>query len=273
MEDGRVGPRFLGRLGVFLRIVAPFVLIVLALFVVAREIRRHHPDQETLWPSREEIVAYFERLARKKNPSSEDKYLYCGIVFLVTLSCLPVSPFEIAAGYIFGWEAMLVALPGKIGGSIAAFALGRFFWADILSRRLAHRQTFVALQLALAQNEWRFMFLIRLMYVPQWAKNYGLSVLSSARLSVFAVATTVVSLGFSVLFTYIGTTSDQLVVQVEQGGVLSIAILAFGLGTAIVGSLYISAAVQREAALLQTPFALIGEGEPHQARSHSAEYI
>jgi uncharacterized membrane protein YdjX (TVP38/TMEM64 family) len=251
--------RFLTRFLVFTRIITPFLLILLGLYIVAFEIKRHHPEQQGLFPSKEEILDYFRKLAKKSGHiKPQDKYIYFGVVFLITLGCLPVSPFEIAAGYIFGWEGMFIALPGKILGSLAAFLIGRIFWADVLRSLLAHRETFVGLQLAIQHNEWRFMFLIRFMYLPQWAKNYGTSILN-VRVVVFAVTTVVVSLVYSVLFTYIGKTSDRLVVEVENGGVLAIGILAVGLGTAIFGLLYISSVVKQEISALHARYRLVDE--------------
>jgi uncharacterized membrane protein YdjX (TVP38/TMEM64 family) len=240
-----------------IRILAPFFIIAFCLVAFAIEIRRRNPDHASIFPTKDEVLDYFKNLAHHRGRhTANDKWVYFGVVLLATISCLPVSPFEIAAGYIFSWEAMIIALPAKIIGSILSFIIGRIFWAELIRDALVRRDFFQGLQSAFVHNEWKFMFLIRIMYLPQWAKNYGLSVLN-VRIFTFTVATTVVSAVFSVLFTYIGRTSEDIFEEIQDGGVLSVAVLFIGLSFAVFTLIYISAAVKNEISVLHAHRRLI----------------
>jgi len=88
---------------------------------------------------------------------------------------------------------------------------------------------------------------VRLMYLPQWIKNYAISVLD-VRLKVFVVSTTLVSFLYSLAFTYIGLSSQKMVEELQQGSVLAVIVIASAIGFAVFGLLWISSAVRRELA-------------------------
>ena len=245
----------------------PFLLISLALLFVAAALHAMHP--ESAWiPSFSDIKYYFKDLARKPRESLnfDDRLLFFILVVLATMACLPVTPFEIAAGYIFGWGGLKIALPAKVLGSIISFTISRFCWFDLVRAALRGNVLFTALEVAFSQNEWKVLFLVRAMYLPQGIKNYGIGVLN-VRLSVFTVATSIVSSLYSVAFTYIGVTSENLARELRGGGLLSVVILGIGLGLGIVGMIWMSALVKSQVNRLGTYSPI----DTHEERRVSAD--
>jgi uncharacterized membrane protein YdjX (TVP38/TMEM64 family) len=239
---------FIGRCLYWLRVIAPFLLIFVCLNLITLEIRKHDSDATSWLPTSQELKEYFKALASNRgNETDGDKAAYSVMVFLVTISCLPVTPFELAAGFLFQWEALAIALPAKVLGCFASFAIGRLCWQDMLRARLAHKPLFRSLEAAVVRNEWKFMTLIRLMYLPQWVKNYAVSILT-VRLKVFAISTTLISALYSVAFTYIGLSSQKMVEELQQGSTIAVLVIASAIGFAVFGLLWISSAVRAELA-------------------------
>jgi uncharacterized membrane protein YdjX (TVP38/TMEM64 family) len=98
---------------------------------------------------------------------------------------------------------------------------------------------------AIARDEWKFIFLIRAMYFPEWLKNYGISIFN-VRFRVFLVATFSVSLVYSAAFTYIGKSSEKLIEELHGGSGLSVLVIATAIGFAVYGIVWISSSVRRE---------------------------
>ena len=232
----------------WLKVISPVLLIIGCLSLITMEIRKHDSAATSWLPTSAELGDYFKALAENRgNEKDEDKIAFAVLVFLATVACLPITPFELAAGFLFHWEALVIALPAKVLGCIASFIIGRFFWKDLLRSRLASRPVFQGFESAIIRSEWKFMTLIRLMYLPQWVKNYAVSILS-VRIRVFIVTTTAVSCMYSLAFTYIGLSSEKMVEELQTGNAISVAVIACAIGFAVFGFLWISSAVRAELA-------------------------
>ena len=251
-----------------IRLMLPLVLIIAALILFSSQLSDSH-----LFPSLKDILRYFKTLSKNRNAheSIHDEELYGLMVALATVACLPVTPFEIAAGFLFKWKALLIALPGKVAGCWISFWIGRLCWGSLLkswlsgspihgigprsssvflSSRLESRRTSTililsALQRALKRNEWKFVLLLRAMYLPQWMKNYGVSVLD-IRGIVFMTCTALVSAIYSIAFTIIGIMSDDLINELKAGSVFTVVIVAVGLMIGIFGAVWLSSMVKAE---------------------------
>lgn len=232
----------------WLKVVSPALLIIASLSLMTLEIRKHDSTATSWLPTSSELGEYFKSLAENRgNERDEDKIAFAVMVFLATIACLPITPFELTAGFLFSWEALIIALPAKVLGCIVSFIIGRFCWQDLLRTSLANRPLFQGFESAITRKEWRFMMLIRLMYLPQWVKNYAVSILS-VRIRVFIVTTTAVSFTYSLAFTYIGLSSEKMVEELQTGSALAVAVIACAIGFAVFGLLWISSAVRAELA-------------------------
>ena len=221
----------------------PFVLIFICLLLLTRYIRN---ESSWYFLSYSELTGYFHTLAAHRgNFTFSDKAAFALIVFLATVSSLPVTLFEFAAGFIFQWEALLIALPAKVAGSITSFFIGRYCWRDILEHRLRGYALIEGIESAIENDEWRIVFLVRLMSLPQWLRNYAMSLLN-VRFKVFACSCCVVCTIHSVIATFIGLQSSRLLSDMTQGGTVALIFFALYILIFIAGFAWITAVVRRE---------------------------
>jgi len=76
---------------------------------------------------------------------------------------LPGTPFNLAAGFLFGWlSGTCVALGGAMLGAGIAFVLGRTIARDWVKEKVSRYPTLKAVELALAKNGVYIVFLMRL---------------------------------------------------------------------------------------------------------------
>jgi uncharacterized membrane protein YdjX (TVP38/TMEM64 family) len=86
---------------------------------------------------------------------------------LVHASCnlllLPAGVMVVGSGFLFGlWRGFLLALTGHLLGAAAAFWISRTVGRGLIERHLANRPQWRALDLAVAREGWKIVFLSQL---------------------------------------------------------------------------------------------------------------
>mmetsp|Transcript_4547 Transcript_4547/g.9893 ORF Transcript_4547/g.9893 Transcript_4547/m.9893 type:complete len:246 (+) Transcript_4547:116-853(+) len=101
------------------------------------------------------------------------------LVAVWILSFIPLTPIELALGYLLGvGPAYLVVFTGKVAGCLAAFLLGRTVARDWAQRTFGRHELLQALDLAVSERPFQICVIVRLAYIPIALKNYGLSLLA-----------------------------------------------------------------------------------------------
>ena len=129
-------------------------------------------------------------------------------IVLYTLTCvffLPGSFLTVGAGAIYGFwgGALLVTISSTIG-AVVNFVTGRYFLRTFVLRHLAHRQKFLALDLAIEREGWQVILISRISpIVPHSLVSYiaGVTQISLLR---FTIASFVGFVPISVLYSYAG---------------------------------------------------------------------
>ena len=221
------------------------VLIILGCFgYMTWEIRKHCTDGTSWFP----IQAYVESL-RSESPTLSDKLAYSTLVFITVLASLPSAVFEFAAGFFFGWEGLMLTLPAKIIASVVCFWVGRFCWRDLMIKRLSHRSWFQGVEAALREDEWKFAFLLRLMSVPQFFRNYVPAILP-LRFSVFLIASIVVNIGYGLANVAVGLSSANLVEAGSNKSIPGIILISTAIVLTVGAFIWMSLAIRRQVSKL-----------------------
>jgi uncharacterized membrane protein YdjX (TVP38/TMEM64 family) len=123
-----------------------------------------------------------------------------------SLVFLPASPFILAsaAAFGFGW-GLLGAAIGVTLGAAAGFLLSRSFLRQDISTRFRKHATFRAIDLAIAQEGWKIVILLRLCPIPFGLANY-LYGLTSVGFRPYLFATLLGSLPSTALLCQLGAT-------------------------------------------------------------------
>mmetsp|Transcript_20810 Transcript_20810/g.61554 ORF Transcript_20810/g.61554 Transcript_20810/m.61554 type:complete len:257 (-) Transcript_20810:260-1030(-) len=150
-----------------------------------------------------------------------------------TICCLPTTPLEIAAGFVFMPVASVVAsVAGKTVGSVVSFTLGRVFLSPLLARtpagiapsgrgvvartrRLTHQ-----LQHMLATHPAQTIAMVRASPMPIFLKNFGLSLMPAdvVSTSLFAGVTLIVNIPYSIAWSLTGHSAGSLQEAVSGEG-------------------------------------------------------
>eukprot|EP00040_Diaphanoeca_grandis_P012882 m.65128 g.65128 ORF g.65128 m.65128 type:complete len:314 (-) comp23524_c0_seq1:64-1005(-) len=77
------------------------------------------------------------------------------IAVLVPL-CVPTTPLNIGAGFLFGWGGLPVITGGALIGASVAFFISRKFYAEAAERRLANVKIYRTLNLLFMQDQGKF---------------------------------------------------------------------------------------------------------------------
>lgn len=175
---------------------------------------------------------------------------YVCVLTLWTVLCLPITPIEIAAGFVFPFPvAVFCSGLGKSLGSISAFFVARICMqpcfhgaagassstsqASTLSSGssgsptrhtyaggcMSKAYTFVStridgllqpLQHALRTHPMRTCFLVRAAPLPMSLKNYGLGMVQNLPAMAFIVPSTLVNIPFSIAWALAGNSASSL---------------------------------------------------------------
>jgi len=141
------------------------------------------------------------------------------IIYAVSLVlCFPGTPFNLAAGFLFGiWLGSVVTVVGSDLGASLAFLLGRTLGRDWAQRQVLKHRKFELVNLAVEKNAWLIIFLIRLSPVfPFGICNYLFGVTKS-KFWTYWSATTAGLIPCTVAYTYIGSLMRSLTDIYNEG--------------------------------------------------------
>jgi len=143
-----------------------------------------------------------------------------GITFLLAvLLLLPVAPIVMLAGLMFGLinGFLLIWVAGFVSSTLA-FWCGRTIARPLVERRIKHRNTLAALDVAIRNNGMLVVLLTRLsIVIPFGPLNYSLS-LTGLRFRDYLVATNIGMIPSYFLSVYLGTTAVDIA-QILSGEV------------------------------------------------------
>lgn len=96
--------------------------------------------------------------------------LYLGVI----LTFLPITPFSLAAGAIYGWWGIPIAYCSAVFGSLVAFLIARGAGRDYVKRLVQRRPMAAAIERCVVAGGWRLVLLIRLSgMLPFAVQNYS----------------------------------------------------------------------------------------------------
>jgi uncharacterized membrane protein YdjX (TVP38/TMEM64 family) len=126
------------------------------------------------------------------------------------------TPVETAAGMAFGFTRGAIANGiGKIGGSLLAFAIGRFILRDFVMSKLQGNEYLDLIERSIQKGPIRVSLIWRLSPLPEFIKNFGLAVLP-LKMSHFAIAVLLHGLPFTLLWSFMGNEMGLVVRYVDE---------------------------------------------------------
>jgi len=130
-----------------------------------------------------------------------------------SLSCVPLTPFEIFTGFCFGLPlGLLLDVTGRVLGAVMSFSIAR-----MLSRRGYVSLPFLSgdsavlrgVGNAIEEEGLRFLVLFNMAYVPVAVKNYGLGFVPEVHLAKFVLAIIIVEVPMASIWATIGNAAAQ----------------------------------------------------------------
>jgi uncharacterized membrane protein YdjX (TVP38/TMEM64 family) len=158
------------------------------------------------------------------------------------LTPVPRAVLALSSGVVFGLAAVPIIIPGTTIGSLFAFLLARYFFAERLWRRVARSPKLLAILHAVDAEGWRIVALCRLASpIPSTLQNamFGLT-----HIGVWSYlwATCVFTIPQIVLYTYLGAIGHAALLGKGTG--VSLTVMAAGGLTALVVVLLITRRVR-----------------------------
>ena len=120
------------------------------------------------------------------------------------------TPVETAAGMAFGLRRGIIAsAAGKIGGAIAAYFIGHLFLQDYVKEKLRDNEMMGLVEESIRDNPVGVALIWRFSFLPEFMKNFGLSVLPIAPKH-FLTAVFLHGFPFTCLWTFLGAETGAL---------------------------------------------------------------
>lgn len=152
------------------------------------------------------LSALISSLAFFGTKSLEACLVYVSIYVLVSLICLPLTPFEIFTGFCFGFPfGILLDMVGRMSGAAISFGIAR-----ALARKgldcpfLKGHAVLRGIGQAVEEQGLRFLLLFNLAYVPVAVKNYGLGFVPEVPLLLFLQSIFIVEIPLATIWAFIG---------------------------------------------------------------------
>lgn len=158
------------------------------------------------------------------------------------LTPVPRAVLALASGVVFGLAAVPIIIPSTAIGSVFAFLLARYFFAERLWRRVERSPKLLAIMNAVDAEGWKIVALCRLASpLPSTLQNavFGLTHIG---LWPYFWATIVFTIPQIVLYTYLGSVGNAALLGESTN--LSLGVMAAGGLTALVIALLITRRVR-----------------------------
>jgi len=134
---------------------------------------------------------------------------YIGAYVVSSLLCVPLTPFEILTGFIFGLRfGVCLDIAGRVTGALISFNIAR-----VLSRTkiecfcVQGTRYMKGIGAAVKEQGLRFVVLFNLAYVPVAVKNYGLGFVPEVSLGKFVTAIFIVEVPMASIWALIGSSA------------------------------------------------------------------
>lgn len=158
-----------------------------------------------------------------------------------SLIAFPAMILDLTLGYLYPfYTALSICLIGSYTGHILTYIIGRFIFKDSVLRLLKSSKYLRLFQYALQTHSWKYLFLIRIIYLPAALKNYGLAALSVPFVP-FMTTACMVS-GISVIWhILLGSSLNSLIAATHTSNLTdgNIILIFFLLGMSILSFLFI----------------------------------
>ncbi len=172
------------------------------------------------------------------------RLLFIAIVIASQVLVLPISPFDIAAGFAFGMgPGFFLMIAAKFISSLLGGILARTIAKDF-ANRLAQRFSLLSgLDVALAKGGWKLATLCRLCPIPFGAANYLFGLTKLPHLH-HAMATSIAVIIPTLVFTSVGASAQKSLKGLQgdatPGGIWSNVFLGVGILAAVFVFRYVS---------------------------------
>ena len=115
--------------------------------------------------------------------SSHDKFqqlgwlgvlAYAGALVLLQMAVIPLAPFALGAGGVFGFLKGFIAITlGTNAGAALNFLISRHLARNAVQRWLGHHEKFRLIDSAVGREGWKIIALLRLCPIPFGLANYA----------------------------------------------------------------------------------------------------
>jgi uncharacterized membrane protein YdjX (TVP38/TMEM64 family) len=133
--------------------------------------------------------------------------LFAGIIVVVQLVSVPLSPLAVAGGMIFGFAGGLAAITLGTGlGAVVNFLLSRYLLRGPIARRLEKNAKFRLIDAAIGREGWKIVALLRFCPIPFGLANYCYG-LTAIPLVPYLAATVVAIVPGNIFLSWLGVTA------------------------------------------------------------------
>ena len=150
--------------------------------------------------------------------SSHDKFAhfgwlgvlaYAGSIVLMQMVIVPLAPFALGAGGIFGfWQGFIAITLGTNAGAAVNFLLSRHLARNAVTRWLGHHEKFRLIDNAVGREGWKIIALLRLCPIPFGLANYAYGLTAIAFWPYF-LATFFAIIPANCFFVWLGATAQH----------------------------------------------------------------
>mmetsp|Transcript_28722 Transcript_28722/g.72033 ORF Transcript_28722/g.72033 Transcript_28722/m.72033 type:complete len:357 (+) Transcript_28722:168-1238(+) len=146
-------------------------------------------------------------------------FAFAGLYAVCVVLFVPGAILSLGAGLLFGvWLGTAVVWVGATIGQTISFPLGRFLFRDWIAGRTSKWKTWQAVEVAIQQEAWKIVFLLRLApLVPYSALNYALG-LTSVGFWPYAITSAIGIIPGTFLYTYFGSLATDITSIVRGEG-------------------------------------------------------
>jgi len=148
---------------------------------------------------------------------------YMALYVAVSLSCVPLTPFEILTGFCFGIPlGIILDITGRVTGAALSFLAARALsHSGVDCPCVTGEAVMAGVGKAVEEHGFRFLLLFNLAPMPVAVKNYGLGFVPEVRLSSFILAIMVVEVPMASMWAFIGSSAASEVSAMDTTAVHS----------------------------------------------------
>jgi len=109
--------------------------------------------------------------------------IYCAVTLVGVVCLVPTTPLELAGGFLFSpkygvWNVLAFTGTSKLIANVISVLIARHFVKDWVMKNIVAKYDLLKMvALAVKDEPWKMVFLVRGSMVPLAVKNYGLGVM------------------------------------------------------------------------------------------------